>query len=214
MIRLLVVDDHTMMRKLLVEEIAEIDDMEAVGDMSTGEEALSRLMQIRPDIVLMDISLPGKDGIEIAAEMRARGIETPVLCLTMHLNTHIMKRAMRAGVNGYALKHDTFEDLVQAIRTVAAGGTFVSPALMPQGEPDEDRDALADSDVLKSLSPRERQIVTLVAAGRTTSDIARHLSISVRTVDFHRRNIADKTGLRRIADITKFAVRTGLALEL
>ncbi len=214
MIRLLIVDDHTMMRQLLVEELSALEEFEVVGDMSTGEEALSRAQLLRPDCIMLDISLPGRDGIEIAADMRSRGISTPILCLTMHLNNHIMRRAIQAGINGYAVKHDTFDDLVKAIKAVVSGQRYVSPLLMPSTAGFDDGPSASDNDLLQCLSDRERQIVSLVADGKTTGEIAGLLSISERTVDFHRRNVGEKTGLRRIAEITRFAVRTGLAVDV
>lgn len=226
MIQVLIVDDHTLMRELLVDELNEIEDIQVAGDVSTGEEALSRLAQIRPDIVLMDISLPGKDGIEISAEIRARGITIPILCLTMHLNNHILRRALQAGVNGYALKHDAFEDLVTGIRAVVDGKRYISPILMPgetgetgepgePGETGEGQDSiLDDTRILNKLLPRERQVVTLIAGGRTSAEMADILAISERTIDFHRRNVIEKTGLNRIADITRFAVRAGLSVDM
>ena len=206
-IRLVIVDDHAMMRQLLSEELDQIASINVVASFSTGEELLARVDQIAPDLVVMDITLPGIDGIETAIQMAGQqDTEIPVLCLTMHLDGATRARAEKAAIAGYAVKHDSFDELVKAVRLVAAGGKYISQMLagQPLSAPDEEQT------VLSSLTARERQIVTLIADGLNTSDIASILQISVRTVDFHRRNIATKTGFRGVADLTRFAVRQGL----
>jgi len=211
MTRLLIVDDHTMMRQLLAEELGALEDIEVAGSFSTGEEALTQLFNLSPDVVVLDISLPGRDGIDVAAEMRTRGFDKPILCLSMHLSNALASRAFAAGANGYAAKHEAFEDLVGAIRTLANGGRYVSPMLNQNAVTGEAAAQNGDQQILDRLSRRERQIVSLFAAGKKTTEIAGQLNISERTVDFHRRNLNEKTGLGSIAELTKFAIRTGLS---
>lgn len=243
MIRVMLVDDHAVVRGLMRDALNAAPGLCVIGAFSSGEAALAAVSAqvadvgaagvgaadglapdtlvpdtlvpdtqapdtlapdtLAPDVIVLDISLPGMDGIETIAALRAAGQDIPVLCLTMHLSQPIKERAFLAGALGYAVKHDPFETLVAAIETVARGGRFVSPAL---GLPAQD----AASDQLKRLSKREIQIISHVASGWTAAEIADFLKISARTVDFHRRSIAEKTGLRRIADITKFALAIGL----
>ncbi len=206
MIKLLLVDDHTIVRNLLRDVFSASGEIEVIADVGSGEAALDLLRDVSPDVIVMDVALPGLDGIETAAQIRARGDETPIICLTMHLSSAILDRALKAGINGYAVKHDAYETLFEGIRAVAAGERFISPSLSSGGTTGN-----VEDQILQKLSKREREVVSLVASGWTTSEIADHLSISERTVDYHRRNIAEKTGLRRIADITKFAINAGIA---
>ncbi|MEM7426259.1 MAG: response regulator transcription factor [Pseudomonadota bacterium] len=205
MIKLVLVDDHTIVRNLLRDVFSASGEIEVIGDAGNGEEALDLLQTIRPDVIVMDVALPGIDGIETSAQLRARGDETPIICLTMHLSSAILDRALQAGINGYAVKHDGYEILIEGIRTVAGGGRYISPSLSSGGA-----DSGSEQQLMQKLSKREREVVSLVASGWTAAEIADHLSISERTVDYHRRNIAEKTGLRRIADITKFAINAGV----
>ena len=147
----------------------------------------------------------GLDGIETAEQIRASGNQVPIICLTMHLSNAILDRALRAGINGYAVKHDPYETLIEGIRAVASGERYISSSLAA-GNANQS----AEEHLMSKLSRREREILTLVASGWTAAEIADHLSISERTVDYHRRNIGEKTGLRRIADIAKFAIKAGI----
>ncbi len=213
MIKLLLVDDHTLMRRLLVDELSAVEDFEVVGDLSTGEQALEKAALLAPDVIVMDVSLPGKDGIETTALMRAGGSETPILCLTMHFSRQILNRALKAGVNGYLLKHDAFDDLIYAIRKVSEGSNYVSPQFMTRALTSDEQPDTDDGTRLDRLTEREREIIVQIANSRKTSEIADILSISERTVDAHRRNILAKTDLKQIAEITRFALRTGLVTD-
>lgn len=206
MIRIVIVDDHTMVRHLMRDTLSEQEGMAVVADYDNGEDFLADIDGLAVDIAIIDIGLPDDDGVEVTRHLRERGIEIPVLCLTMYLNDAVMQRAFDAGANGYAVKHDAFDILADGIRTVASGGRFLSPAI----EEVSSGPVSDEAGLLKKLSGREREIVGYVASSWTASEIADHLSISARTVDYHRRNIAEKTGLRRIADIVKFAVAVGI----
>ena len=205
MISISLVDDHTIVRDLMTGIISANDDMMIDHSFGTGEELIENLEKLTSDIILMDISLPGLDGLETTRIIREHNCDIPVLVLTMHLNAAVMQRAFKAGVNGYAVKHDPFYVLSDGIRDVVAGKRFISQAMDKTVK--QSREA---SEMLARLSPREREIMLFVAMGKTAQDIAGELSISERTVDFHRRNIGEKTGLRKIADIVKFAVENNL----
>ena len=208
MIKLLLVDDHTIVRNLLRDVFSASGEIEVIADVASGEAALDLLADTTPDVIVMDVALPGLDGIETAAQLRARGDKTPIICLTMHLSNAILDRALKAGINGYAVKHDSYETLFEGIRAVSTGERYISPSLTSGRAMSEGK---AEEQILQNLSKRELEVVSLVASGWTTAEIADHLSISERTVDYHRRNIGEKTGLRRIADITKFAINAGIA---
>ncbi|MEP4433223.1 MAG: response regulator transcription factor, partial [Hyphomicrobiales bacterium] len=170
----------------------------------SGEMLLENIKNLQLDLIVMDISLPGIDGIETIARLRSGGCTFPILCLSMHLNQAIMNRAFKAGANGYVVKHDPFDVLSDGIRSVSDGNRFISPA-MSAGHLNQNN----SQETLAILSPREREILLLVADGRTALDIAGQLGISERTVDFHRRRIGEKTGLKRIPDIVKFVHDNG-----
>ncbi|MEM7300888.1 MAG: response regulator transcription factor [Pseudomonadota bacterium] len=203
MIRIALIDDHTMVRELLAEVLSKSGNIEVVAEFGSAEDLFEAIDGLTVDAIVIDIGLPGEDGIEATTRLRARGITTPILCLTMHLNRAMMKRALESGANGFAVKHDSYDDLTCAINAITSNQTYVTPALEEVAEAPHER-------MFDKLSPREREVVTLVASGWKAIEIADHLKISERTVDFHRRNIGEKTGLRRIADIVKFALDTGL----
>jgi len=214
-IRLAMVEDHVLMRQLLVEELVEelnsLDDIEVVAEFSTCEELLARINQLRADMIMMDVTLPAKSGIEGVKELRELGFNLPILCLTMHFNESTYQRAMQAGASGYAVKQEPFDELLKAIRRVAEGKHYVSAGL---GEITDislnNAEAQKDQALLQQLTSRECEIIKLIAAGKTTAKISADLNISERTVDFHRRNASEKTNLKGIAEITRFAIRTGL----
>jgi DNA-binding NarL/FixJ family response regulator len=207
MIRILLVDDHEAVRGLMCNALNAEKDMTVVGGLPSGESTLENIEKIKPCIVVMDITLPGMDGIEVTQALRTSGNNIPVLCMTMHLSHPVKERAFRAGAKGYVLKHDSFNTLLDAVRIVSGGGQFVSPVLM------SNKDDIDSAELLSSLSRRELEIISYVASGWTAGEIASFLKISQRTVDFHRRSISQKTGLRRIADITKFALQVGLKAD-
>lgn len=206
MTRIIIVDDHTLVRHLLRDVLSAHDDIEVVADLASGEDLLCQIDELAGDAIVLDIGLGGEDGIEITKKLRRKGNKTPVMFLTMHLNHALLKRGFDAGALGYAVKHDAVEILIEGIREVAAGNMFISPALAANP-------ATPESEMLDKLSKRELEVASLVASSWKATEIADHLQISERTVHFHRRSIADKTGLKRIADITKFAISIGLRAD-
>lgn len=208
MIKIALVDDHAIVRQLMQTVMTTNPDMETVADFESAEALLSTIETHDIDLIIMDISLSGMDGIEAITRLRTNGNTVPVLCLSMHLNRTIMNRAFKAGANGYVVKHDPFNILTEGIRQVAHGGRFISPTMEEPLTGNETTEK-----TLALLSPREREVFELVATGATALDIAGRLGISERTVDFHRRKIGEKTGLKRIPDIVKFAAQAGISSE-
>ncbi|MBI2060919.1 MAG: response regulator transcription factor [Nitrospirae bacterium] len=204
MIRAILVDDHKMFREGLKEMLRATGDIVVVGEADNGKSAHDLVQRLRPDAVILDVSLPDMDGLDVA-----RGFEgTPsrVVLLTMHDDPVTLARAARARLPGFVLKDSAFEDLVQAIRTVAAGGRFVSASVAAK------LDALvfdgrAPGD---SLTDREREILQWIARGLTNRQIGKKLSISTKTVETHRTHIMDKLDLHKAADLVRYAMETGL----
>jgi two-component system response regulator NreC len=214
MIEILIVDDHALMRDLLRERLQAQEGLSVRGVAGDAREALRLARELRPDVVVMDIHLPGADGIETARQIRASGLEPAILCLTMSMDMAEVERALSGPVDGYAVKNDSFAELVEAIRTVARGERYLSPRLARSPavlEAWKDQTAEApEHPGAALLTARELQVISLVAAGLEKREIAEQLGISERTVDAHRAHIADKTGMRRIAELTRFAVRRNL----
>ena len=207
--KILLVDDHKMMRDGL-RAILEKAAFEIVGEAANGHEALELAHRLRPEIVVMDISMPDLNGIDATRRLVAeiRGIK--VLGLSMNSDRRYVLAMFKAGAVGYLLKSSASDELIQAVRAVADGLTYVSPSIGSLVI-----DTLAEGVRLparddKALSPREREVLQLLAEGKASKEIASHLNISVATVESHRRQIADKLELHSIAELTKFAIREGL----
>jgi len=208
-VKILLVDDHKMMRDGL-RAILEKAAFEIVGEAANGHEALELAHRLRPEIVVMDISMPDLNGIDATRRLVAeiRGIK--VLGLSMNSDRRYVLAMFKAGAVGYLLKSSASDELIQAVRAVADGLTYVSPSIGSLVI-----DTLAEGVRLparddKALSPREREVLQLLAEGKASKEIASHLNISVATVESHRRQIADKLELHSIAELTKFAIREGL----
>ena len=213
-LRIVLADDHTVLRvglKAFLEEQKD-PDCRVVGEASSGEECVELVEKLRPDLVVLDRSMAGMGGLETAIELRRRGSRVRILVLTQHGEGIIARRLFEAGANGYVLKSARGEELMLALRAVAAGGTWVDPSLAadvlaahtPDAAPASDEEAIA------RLTPRERQILTLVAQGRSNKEMAESLSVAVKTVMAHRANMMDKLGCHNRSKLVQLAIRTGL----
>jgi two-component system, NarL family, response regulator NreC len=209
-IRILIADDHAMVRSGLRALLEAQPDMEVVGEAADGLVVQSRCEELRPDVVLMDLTMPGRGGIAAVADVRRASPGTKVLVLTMHEDEAYARLAAAAGVEGYVLKRALAADLVVAIRTVHAGGRYAAPEVTDGFfEPERDARNLSGTGV-SVLSDREREVAGFVALGYTNAEIGRKLSISPKTVETHRAKIMGKLGLRTRADIVRFAIEHGL----
>jgi two-component system response regulator NreC len=214
-VRVLIVDDHVIVRDGVRMILEAQPDIEVVGEASDGREALERARQLSPDVVLMDIAMPGMNGLEATAAIRQELPDVQVLVLTMHEDYEYFFEVLRAGASGYVLKGASSNDLVSAIRAVHQGGVYLHPAVaknlvsdyVKRMEPGEDR-ARYDG-----LSDRERQVLKLVAEGKTSQQIAEELFLSVNTVQTHRSHIMEKLGLHNRTDLIRYALRKGLVEE-
>lgn len=200
--RILLADDHMLIRHGLRKLIDGVDGLEVVGEAADGLELLEVLETVVPHMVILDISMPKMKGIEAVREIRARRPETKILILSMH--KEYLHHALSAGTNGYLLKEDADRDLFSAIAHIRQGRTYISPRLAEQLV-----DEITPSQGL--LSSREREVLKLIAGGKSNREIAEELHISVRTVESHRANIMDKLHLKNVADLVKYAVQNGYA---
>lgn len=197
-IRVLLVDDHPLVREGLAARMEGVADIEVVGQAGDAEQALLRLEDCRPRVVLTDIGMPGRNGIELAALMLAREPGLIVVMLSMYDNIEYAQRALAAGARGYVLKDSPSAEILAAIRAVAAGGTYLSPALAQRMFR-----APAQRPV---LSEREQDILALIGQGQSSKQIARALDIGVRTVETHRQSIRRKLDLGGQAELIRYAV--------
>ena len=210
-IRVLVADDHAIVRTGIRHVLESEPGFEVVAEASTGAETLELAASHRPDVAVLDISMPGESGLRIAAELRQRLPDTQVLILSMHDNTEYVLESLRAGVHGYLLKDTAATELRGAIRAVRRGESFFSPAIAGKlsavfrGEPAE-----SASRALAQLTGRERQVLVGVAQGHTNREIATQLGISHRTVESHRESLMKKLGVRTVAGLTRLALEAGL----
>ena len=210
--RIVLVEDHTVVREGLRMLLASHHDLEVVGEAGDGREAVQCVENLRPDLVLMDLSMPGKDGMEATREIKRRFPETKILALTVHDSEEYVLVALKAGADGYILKKATHAELVMAIRSVLAGEPYLSPGISDKVI----KGYLAGKKTLRRttswdmLTPREMEVLKLIAEGYKSKEIGEHLFISVNTVEKHRNNIMKKLDLHSASGLTAFAIKKGL----
>lgn len=215
-IKLVLADDHAVVRSGLRMLLQAQPDMEIVGEAESGTQALAQVRQLKPDVILMDIQMPGMSGIEATRQIKEAFADTAVLALTMHEDDQYFFEMLQAGASGYLPKRAAPDELVRAIRTVSRGEVFLYPSLATRLVQNYLGDGAAgDSAALVSdLTAREQEVLVLIAEGLTNPEIAEKLVISVKTVDRHRENIMRKLNLHNRIDLVKYAIRHGLiALE-
>ena len=197
-IRLMIVDDHAVVRDGLRAVLGMVDDLAVVAEASNGAEALAGVLAARPDVILMDIGLKGENGIELTVRLLDQDASHAVLMLTMHDGVEHAQRALKAGARGYVLKDAPSSEIIGAIRTVFGGGTYLSPQIAR---------ALFQAPSSRALlSDRERQILACLGQGQSSKHIANQLNLSVRTVESHRQNIRRKLNVAGQAELIKYAV--------
>jgi two-component system, NarL family, response regulator NreC len=214
-IRILIVDDHTILRAGLRMLINAQPDMEAVSEAMDGHEALWRAREIKPDVVLMDITMPKTGGLQVLEQLRQVCPHTRILVLTMHDDPAYALSVLAAGGLGYVVKRSADSDLLAAIRAVYRGRTFVDPtlagSLVQELLGKQVSAGAVDGGVRRSLlSPREREVLRLLAQGYTNQQAARSIMVSVKTVETYRARIAQKLGLHSRAELTRYALESGL----
>ena len=216
MVRILMVDDHIMIRQAVARAVAVVAEFEVVGEAGTGEECLPLIAQLMPDLVLMDIGMPGMGGLAATATIHRDYPQVRVLVLTIHNREDYLFKSLQSGASGYILKDAELDELVAAVQQAARGETYIFPGLMPKlvtAYLNRTRTGNGASDEHKELSQREREVLGLIAAGHTTNDIAGKLSISPHTVRRHRDHIMDKLNLHSAAQLIRFAISRGVLDE-
>lgn len=208
-IRVLLVEDHRMVREALREVLTKVPDMEVVGEAGDAHDGLELAGSSAPDVIVLDIRLPDLNGIEVAARLRDSGNKAKIVALSAFSDKRFVTEMLRSGASAYVTKSAAGTELVSAIRAVAGGQGYFSPEIAATLVADvRER---ASTSAAQPLARREREVLRLIAEGARSTEIATQLHITVATVEVHRRNIMRKLGLRTVAELTKHAIREGLA---
>jgi two-component system response regulator NreC len=210
--RVLLADDHQLMRSGVRLMLEREPDITVVGEASDGREAVVLAKSLKPEVVVMDIGMPNLNGIEAALQMTQHNPELAVVMLSMHSDESYVLRALKAGARGYLLKDSAEADLIKAVHVVAGGKSFFSPAVSKVLLDDYVRklSRSGTEDAYDLLTPREREILQLIAEGKSNKDVANLLNLSVYTVESHRSNLMEKLNLKGVPELILYAVRKGI----
>jgi DNA-binding NarL/FixJ family response regulator len=209
-IRVLLADDHTLLRAGVRALLDQLPDVAVVGEATSGTEALALVEEHRPDILLADITMPGMSGLEVAERVARDFPETRTIILSMHTEKEYAIKALRAGAVGYLVKDAGTDELALAIRAAACGGSYLSAAVSKHVVADIAQAAPARAGAPDPLTARQREVLKLIAQGNTTKAIARRLDISVKTADTHRVQLMERLGIHDIASLVRYAIKVGL----
>ena len=211
-IKVLIVDDHGILRSGVKLIIDQTEDMEIVGQACDGHEGIELARKLKPDVVLMDISMPGLNGIDATKEIVRENPDIKVLALSAYCNRRFVRDMLKAGVSGYILKDAMADELVYAIKSVHAGRRYLSEKVAKLVVDDYAQGGTSDSvkELLDKLTTRERELLQLIAENKTTKETAKLLHVSVKTIEARRLNIIKKLGVSGTAELTKIAIREGL----
>lgn len=209
-IRILIADDHGLMRAGLHAMLEHEPAVEVVGEAASGEEALHLAGELRPDIVLLDINMPGIDGIETTRRLRISNPQTRVLILTVYAEESLLREAIQAGASGYIIKRAAEEELITAIQAISRGDIYIHPAITRFLLKDLSPDTKPKKDALHELTPREIEVMGYIIRGFTNRQIAEALYISTRTVEGHRASLFGKLGLKNRVELVEYAEKKGL----
>ena len=208
---ILLADDHQIVRDGVRTLIESTDGLAVVGEAADGRAAVAQCLELKPDVILLDVGLPGLNGVEAARQINDEVPKTKIVALSMLSDATYVRRMFQSGASAYLLKDCAFEELVRALDAVKAGKTWVSPSISGVVLQDYLKDVRPQgSEMLSRLTPREREVLQLLAEGRATKQIAADLFVSVKTAETHRQNLMRKLEIFNIADLTKFALREGL----
>ncbi len=203
--KIVLADDHAIIRQGLAPLLEAEEGLELLAQAGNGREAWDLIESLRPDVAILDISMPEMTGIEVTRRVVDAGLYTQVILLTMHDDPSAALEAEEAGASGYVLKDNSFEELVQAVHAVVAGSRFVTPSIR-----EKLRKLQRQGQTATQLSKREREVIKLIALGRSSKEIGRIMGISPRTVDTYRKRLMDKLDLHTLAEVVRYAVRTGM----
>lgn len=208
-IDVLLAEDHTIVRKGLRSLLEDTMDIRVVGEADDGREAVEKVGQLHPDVVVMDIAMPTLNGLEATRRIRRQFPDVKVVILTMHRNEEYLSQVLRAGAAGYVVKQAAPEDLVSAIRAICQGESFLSPSI-PQEMIEEcirQAEVTNVADRYDRLTTREREVLQMVAEGRSNREMAALLNISIKTIETHRANLMDKLDIHSTAELTQYAIQ-------
>ncbi len=211
-IRVFLADDHLILREGIRSLLEKVPDIEMVGEASEGGEAIAKVEQLVPDVVLMDITMPGLNGLEATREIKQKNPQVKVLILTMHETDQYLSRMLQAGASGYVVKTTTTSELISAIRAVHQGDVYLYPSIARMLVEDYLQKVKTGEEKTsyEGLTSREREILALIAEDKKNKEIADLLGISVRTVQAHRTNLMDKIGAHDRTELVKYAIRKGI----
>jgi DNA-binding NarL/FixJ family response regulator len=210
-IRILLADDHGIIRQGLCSLLEKQPDMEVVGEAEDGQKALELVRQLVPDVVIMDITMPNLNGVGATSQITSEFPGVKVLALSIHSNKRFVADMLKAGASGYILKECLFDELIEAVRTITAGNIYFSPRITDVVV-DDYVNHLSEGGAKppKPLTARERQVLQCIAEGRSIREIAEIMYLSIKTVEFNRRQIMKKLKIKSVAELTKYAIREGL----
>lgn len=211
-IRVLLADDHTLVRAGFRALLHSLGDVEIVAEAGDGDEALRLIEAHQPDVVLLDIAMPGLNGLEVAARVAERFPNVRVMMLSMYANEEYVLQALRAGAAGYLLKDADSNELELAVRAVARGDTYLSPPVSKSVIEDYVRRVSSEPGSFDRLTPRQREVLQLIAKGHSTKEIAQMLNIGVKTAETHRMQLMQQLDIHDIAGLVRYAIRVGLVL--
>lgn len=214
-IKVLLVDDHTLMRDGVRAMLSQVDDIQIIGSLSSGEDAVNGFRALNPDVIIMDIIMKGMTGIEATRWIKERDSSVKVILLSMEVNKEFLTAGIQSGIDGYLPKDVEQEVLVKAIREVHNNGKFFNDAITTLIFDDFYQRKKASSQVQKhlkisDLTKREQEVLTIVANGKSNKEVANELFISIKTVETHKANILDKLDLKNTAELVKYAIKNGL----
>jgi DNA-binding NarL/FixJ family response regulator len=209
-IRVMIVDDHALVREGITALLKMYQDVEVVGEASDGREAIENAAQLKPDVILMDIAMPGLGGLEATVEIKKRNPEFKIIVLSQYDDREYVNRFLRANVSGYLLKRAVGGELIDAIRAVARGESYLHSSIATKVIDGYIGRETKGGDPYELLTDREKQVLKLIAEGNTHKEIANVLGISVKTAIAHHTNISEKIGIHSKAEIIKFAIQKGI----
>ena len=210
-IKIMVVDEHKILREGLSSLINKQTNMETIGEATDGREAIETVNKLSPDLVLMDVTMPNLNGIEATRKIKSKNPDIEIIALSLHSDRRYVLGMLDAGASGYLLKECAFDELVRAINTVMSGKKYLSPEISDiLVDEYVNKDAPDKAIIYSKLTSRERETLQQIAEGKSTKDIAKDLSISIKTVETHRQHIKKKLKATSIAELTKIAIREGL----
>lgn len=208
--RVLLADDHTLVRAGIRSLLEAVPGVEVVAETGDGREALELVAKHRPDVALLDIGMPGLNGLEVAKRISRESPRTRIVILSMHADANYVNQALRAGVSGYLLKGAAVSELPLALRAVTRGETYLTPRVSRQVVEGFLREGEEDAGPLEGLTKRQSEILQLIAEGRSTREIAALLKVSTKTVETHRTRLMDRLDIHDVPGLVRFAIRAGL----